>query len=864
MSTPVAEYFARFGVRVDTAQFDVIDKKIAQIRQRLQSLNMVNSNKRLMLKAELDKTSLATMRQQVLSAIGRITIQADLSRTSLQNSNQASQMRIRELQQRERLNRSDMALLASQSRANRAVTSTSRLGNRATRDPYIAQSVAMGSGFASAGAKALPFIGGAMGLGSIYKQMNNLAGAKMTAEAIFMQYGEPAQRGLDEINWLRNKSLDLGVNYGDQVEEYTGILANGMAVGMSNDSIRDLFTGIAQYSVATHSTPFQQQRVVKAITDMLGKGQVQSQELKIQLGQAMKGAEGQFAKAHDLMVYAKANNLDIFKDRDQLKAVMKSGKINADGKALQRLLDAMTKGQVKSGEILPFFSAYLQDFSEPMLEKRKQASSAILGRVQTRQSMLIEAFGGDIEGRQSGGELGFRRILTRVEQLLEKLLPLAKKLGVLFDNVMYHVTPIITAMKNIVDLIDNVTNSTSAWSIALKPSIAVLLFLTSKWARIFVLIEAIALLINDIVEGFKGNDSITKDILDWIKGLDDATKSAIKLAGTIAGIAITTRMIAGFAGKLGGLGGTVGNAGKTISNKVPVVPVGVTNGSTSAASTVGKLAQAATKSKAAWGLGTALSLSWFDKVKGSVGAFVNSPVGGLNTPRSVGGWAGGFKNVLSKGVDKWGLLGVGLSGLLNGWDSFGSSKYQAGGTQSKLDNAFNIATTLGNAWTSLISPVSNFAIDKLGTSETGAQTFTGDMIHLGSETLKGMVAGFRGGAFGAGAGASVGQFKGWADLLFKRQEDDIYQSATLAEAEGNYEVIRRRLEAQYKANGNKWDYEINNPTAQTQQQTQPVNITLNMPNGAIQINNAQEAGKEFGDYMNNWLTSALVNYVKVN
>lgn len=536
--SPVASYFAQVGVTFDRRTFDAVERRIESLKQKLTRLGTATGNKRLMLRAELDKTSLASMRAQLERTLGKITVHAELSPSSLSQSRRDRMLGLQEVRQRQRLIRDERSLIQERGRVRNRSSGAREKG-------FMDASAGYAGGFIGAGAKALPFVGGAIGLGSVYHQMNELAGAKMTSEAIFMQYGGTAKQGLDEQKWVRDQSLKLGVNYQDQAEEYAGILANGLGMGMKHEQIRDLFTGLSQYSVATHQTRFQNQRTIKAITDMLGKGQLQAQELKIQLGQAMKGSEIQMAKAWELSQWARKEGLDPLKDRDKIKEKANSGDINKDGKAYTRLLGDMKKGNVMSADILPYFSFYLQEFAKPIMDTRMKASSAILGRIMTTKSMMVEAFGGDIEGQTAGGERGFRTLFNSILELMTGLLPLTEKLGVLFDKLTWQLQPIFTALTNIAKAVDTISNSITSGNTALKVSATILGLMMSKWFRVLFVIEAISLVINDIADGLNGKDSITKRIIDTVDGLGDAEKAAIKFGVAMLGIYSTFKLILG-------------------------------------------------------------------------------------------------------------------------------------------------------------------------------------------------------------------------------------------------------------------------------------------------------------------------------
>ena len=106
-----------------------------------------------------------------------------------------------------------------------------------------------------------------------------------------------AEAGAERMSFLVGKSKELGVSVTALADGYAKI---GVAARMSNVATEDsenIFLAAAEASRAFGLSTDDTQGVMRAFSQMMGKGQVMMEELKLQLGDRMPSAMGIFAKS---------------------------------------------------------------------------------------------------------------------------------------------------------------------------------------------------------------------------------------------------------------------------------------------------------------------------------------------------------------------------------------------------------------------------------------------------------------------------------------------------------------------------------------------------------------------------------------
>lgn len=178
-----------------------------------------------------------------------------------------------------------------------------------------------------------------------------------------------AQDAAKEFEYLQQQSNRLGLDLISTAKDYTQFAA---AVGkkLPLDQIHQIFQSTSEYGLVVGATAEQQSLALKAIQQMMSKGQVMSEELKGQLSESLPGAVGLFVKALNKM--KGATNL-----------------------TEQDLFKLMQDGKLMSKDILPFVAKEMAQTARAggALEKAMKSNRAAFQRLKTSmQNSMNNAF----------------------------------------------------------------------------------------------------------------------------------------------------------------------------------------------------------------------------------------------------------------------------------------------------------------------------------------------------------------------------------------------------------------------------------------------------------------------------------------
>lgn len=270
----------------------------------------------------------------------------------------------------------------------------------------------IGGGVARLYGPALALAFGGYGLAQLNKRNQQVVSAQLQSEAVVQQAGGTVEEGKASFEYLRKTANRVGFNYLDASADYNTLLSNVTGSGKSVEEGQKIFTGFSELSRTLKLGKVQQQRVFKALSDISGKGQLQAQELKLQLGQALPGAQSLFAKAY----------------QNELAATGK-GKGDLTGQAaIGALLEAMKKGLVKSS-VLKYAAEIASERASYTLPTASQASQAEQAKYQNSVSDLA------VVASDAGIEEGFARIFRTLAVGLDESNGLVRILAEGFNDV---------------------------------------------------------------------------------------------------------------------------------------------------------------------------------------------------------------------------------------------------------------------------------------------------------------------------------------------------------------------------------------------------------------------------------------------
>lgn len=100
-----------------------------------------------------------------------------------------------------------------------------------------------------------------------------------------------------ELDFIRNSAKTLGLEFVTTAQQYTKLSAAARGTSLEGAKIRDVFTSVAQASTVMGLNAQETEGVLRAMTQMLGKGKVQAEELRGQMGEHLPTAFQTAAKA---------------------------------------------------------------------------------------------------------------------------------------------------------------------------------------------------------------------------------------------------------------------------------------------------------------------------------------------------------------------------------------------------------------------------------------------------------------------------------------------------------------------------------------------------------------------------------------
>lgn len=109
-------------------------------------------------------------------------------------------------------------------------------------------------------------------------------------------------QGLTEFNTMVGISNKLGISIDETTHSFLQLKASAMGTGLEGEKINKIFTSFANALNVTGADSISFNRAFRALSQMIAKGQIYSEELKGQLAEQLPGSIQLFARALDLPV----------------------------------------------------------------------------------------------------------------------------------------------------------------------------------------------------------------------------------------------------------------------------------------------------------------------------------------------------------------------------------------------------------------------------------------------------------------------------------------------------------------------------------------------------------------------------------
>ena len=388
-------------------------------------------------------------------------------------------------------------------------------------------------------------VGGALGaLGGIYslkestKQYQNYQGS-MAGLTAATGSAEKAQK---DFEWLHGLSDRLGVFMGDTTKGYTSLAANTRNAGIDDKTTKDVFEGILSYGRVLNLSKDDTDGVLRALSQMVGKGKLSAEEVRQQAGERLPGFIPAAARA---MGFGEGEE-----GAAKFYKALESGKLTA-----KQLFPGLSKELMKMAN------------SGDALAKSMNTTSAAVGRLQTNIWMANKTF----------NEAGFDRTVRNLANTMSES---SKKMELVWVGLGKFSTVVGTALETPIELVGTLSSTIQDLfkdNPALKrkaeqfAAIITLAFapLRKLFAYFWVVPAGLSAL-NDLIQSWRDGNLGQKSWKELGTEIGLATAALIIVGGTIYKVAGMLKTAASAArdlkGSLGGMGKGLGNVGTVAGN----------------------------------------------------------------------------------------------------------------------------------------------------------------------------------------------------------------------------------------------------------------------------------------------------------
>lgn len=380
-------------------------------------------------------------------------------------------------------------------------TNTKVSGHGASASPYNHRRTAFGAGAGGAIGATTGLLRGALpGLGAGWAAMNL---NRINQELQSQQMALTAVTGSDEAAgqhqaWVKEQANRIGLDYRQMTPAYTRMLASGTTAGMSESSVQNIFKGVSEYGRVMGLDSDSMKGGMRAIEQMMNKGQIYSEELKGQLAERMPGV---------------------------ISAMAEAAGFGKGAEATQKLFKAMEDGEVKSQAVLEKFAAILAERARKgdALEKAMASTAAQQMRFNNAFSDAVTIFA------EGGFDSAMARFFDTMRGGLEGSDNLVKALGNAFK---YLTAPFEAAVNLIRDFSQALPDLSKSLGISENAIVAIggaLAIAMLPFGPAVLAIGALVVAAEDFVSFLQGKDSVFGRFFD---GLTPETQESLTKLGT--------------------------------------------------------------------------------------------------------------------------------------------------------------------------------------------------------------------------------------------------------------------------------------------------------------------------------------------
>lgn len=251
-----------------------------------------------------------------------------------------------------------------------------------------------------------------------------------------------SKEAAENLKYVREEAYRLGKPLKASAKVFSQLLAS--KGNLSTDQIKDVFSSTQEMAVVLGMNSDETGRAMTAISQMMAKGKISSEELRQQL------SESGMANAFKEMVLAAQDTGQIDKSLGLVEA-------------RQEFEELLKKGAVISEKIMPRFAERLREVAAPELANKLKSNTVALGRF--LDTALVDA--GNTFFVSGWGE-GFTELLNTSSDSLKELEPLLQALGKIFGSLAKGIATLIRSatpvLKMFGDVLKGLTDIMGDWT----------------------------------------------------------------------------------------------------------------------------------------------------------------------------------------------------------------------------------------------------------------------------------------------------------------------------------------------------------------------------------------------------------------
>lgn len=174
----------------------------------------------------------------------------------------------------------------------------------------------------------------------------------------------------DAFSFVSQKAKELGLNVESAASDFTKLTASATALGVSMKDQQELFDGFAKAATVMHLSTDQMRFSLMGLSQMFGKGRIQAEELRRQVGEQIPGFVPRFMKAVEQMTEGTELAGESF---DKL---LEGGKLATD-RFMPALIQAFQESGRGAEEAAKGLNAELNRLSNSWYELKVETSSGL-------------------------------------------------------------------------------------------------------------------------------------------------------------------------------------------------------------------------------------------------------------------------------------------------------------------------------------------------------------------------------------------------------------------------------------------------------------------------------------------------------